>query len=79
MRLWFNFVVYVLASYWRFLICREMWEQSMEGMIKGLIMKTTNPPIYTYIAERSGNQLIHKVIYSVDYFFSILVALSLVL
>ncbi|KAG0583642.1 hypothetical protein M758_3G151900 [Ceratodon purpureus] len=40
---------------------REMWEQSMEGMMKSLIMKTTDPPIYTYIAERSGNQLIHKM------------------
>jgi hypothetical protein len=45
-----------------FLFCREMWEQSMEGMMKNLILKTTNPPIYTYIAERNGNQLIHKVI-----------------
>jgi len=32
---------------------REMWEQSMEGM-KGLVMKTTNPTSYTYLAERSG-------------------------
>ena len=30
-----------------------MWEQSMEGM-KGLVMKTTNPTSYTYLAERSG-------------------------
>lgn len=40
---------------------REMWEQSMDGMMQSLIMKTTNPPVYTYIAEKTGNQLIHKV------------------
>lgn len=40
---------------------REMWEQSMDGMMQSLIMKTTNPPVYTYIAEKTGNQLIHKM------------------
>lgn len=40
---------------------REMWDQSIDGMMKSLVQKTSNPPIYTYLAERSGNQLIHKM------------------
>lgn len=60
-----------------FFFYREMWEQSMEGMIKNLIMKTTNPPIYTYIAERSGGQLIHKVIFWIFYVFCEVDAFSL--
>jgi mannosyl-oligosaccharide alpha-1,2-mannosidase len=37
---------------------REMWEQSMEGMM-GLIMKSS-PSGYTYIAERTSHDAIRK-------------------
>jgi mannosyl-oligosaccharide alpha-1,2-mannosidase len=37
---------------------REMWEQSMEGM-KSLVQRATNG--YTYLAEKSGSQLVKKM------------------
>jgi hypothetical protein len=40
-------------------MCREMWEQSMEGMI-GLISKSS-PSGYTFIAERTGGSMFNKV------------------
>jgi hypothetical protein len=40
---------------------REMWEQSMEGMM-GLIMKSS-PSGYTYIAERTSRDAIKKKVY----------------
>jgi hypothetical protein len=41
---------------------REMWEQSMEGMM-GLIMKSS-PSGYTYIAERTSRDAIRKKVYT---------------
>ncbi|KAH8957889.1 hypothetical protein BDL97_07G115200 [Sphagnum fallax] len=38
---------------------REMWEQSMEGMM-GLVSKST-PSGYTFLAERSGSNLFNKM------------------
>ncbi|CAM6032388.1 unnamed protein product [Sphagnum compactum] len=38
---------------------REMWEQSMEGMM-GLVSKST-PSGYTFLAERSGSTLFNKM------------------
>ncbi|CAM6058738.1 unnamed protein product [Sphagnum tenellum] len=38
---------------------REMWEQSMEGMM-GLVSKST-PSGYTFLAERSGSSLFNKM------------------
>jgi hypothetical protein len=40
-------------------MCREMWEQSMEGMI-GLISKSS-PSGYTFIAERTGGSMFNMV------------------
>lgn len=41
-------------------VCREMWDKSMEGMM-GLVQKST-PSGYTYLAEWSGSSLINKVL-----------------
>ncbi|KAL2651086.1 hypothetical protein R1flu_019214 [Riccia fluitans] len=38
---------------------REMWEQSMEGMMT--LLKKTSPSNYLYIAERSGDALQNKM------------------
>eukprot|EP00245_Coleochaete_scutata_P018024 TRINITY_DN916_c0_g1_i1.p1 TRINITY_DN916_c0_g1~~TRINITY_DN916_c0_g1_i1.p1 ORF type:complete len:650 (-),score=125.40 TRINITY_DN916_c0_g1_i1:823-2772(-) len=39
---------------------REMWEQSMEGMMSGLVQRV-QPSNFTYIAERNSGSLIHKM------------------
>lgn len=38
---------------------REMWERSMQGLMK--LIKKSSPSSYTYIAERSGSALIDKM------------------
>lgn len=43
-------------------VCREMWEKSMKGLLS--LVKRTTPSSFTYICEKSGNTLTHKVRYS---------------
>ncbi|GLJ24878.1 hypothetical protein SUGI_0475830 [Cryptomeria japonica] len=38
---------------------RDMWEQSMEGLAS--LIKKSTPSSFTYIAERSGGSLMHKM------------------
>ncbi|XP_010550822.1 PREDICTED: mannosyl-oligosaccharide 1,2-alpha-mannosidase MNS1 [Tarenaya hassleriana] len=38
---------------------REMWEKSMQGLLS--LIKRSTPSSFTYISEKSGNSLIHKM------------------